>query len=162
MKLRRAVIVVLAVTMLVSMVAAKILGAITLWYEWIALAVFGACALALNLLSSGKFPSSRGGQAMDPDEHLFGGPMDVDEAKIVAALEPGQVAAIDAAILQDVPDGWSKVAMVLGKQLKVRAGIPNDIPLEYYWQRLSLLVDQGRVEVQGDLRRARYSEVRSR
>ncbi len=81
---------------------------------------------------------------------------------VVSALTPGQVAAIDAAVLSDVSASWSKVAMVLSKQLKARPGIPDDVPLEYYWQRLSLLVDQGRVEVQGNLRRARYSEVRLR
>jgi len=97
---------------------------------------------------------------LDEDEHFFGGPLDPDDRAIVAALTPAQVDAIDAAILLDVPGRWAKVAMVLGKQLKLRPGIPDDVPLEYYWQRLSRLVDQGQVEVQGDLHRARYSEVR--
>ena len=97
---------------------------------------------------------------MDEDEHFFGGPLDSNDRAIVAALTQAQVEAIDAAILLDVPARWAKVAMVLGKQLKLRPGIPDDVPLEYYWQRLSRLVDLGRVDVQGDLRRARYSEVR--
>jgi hypothetical protein len=97
---------------------------------------------------------------MEEDEHRFGGPLDAEEAQAVAALTPDQVKAIDAAILHEVSSRWSKVAMVLGRQLSARPGIPGDVPLEYYWQRLSLFVDQGLVEVQGDLHRARYSEVR--
>jgi len=54
MKLRQALVVALAVTMTASLVAAKILWAVTLWYEWIALAVCGACILAMTLLSNGS------------------------------------------------------------------------------------------------------------
>jgi hypothetical protein len=126
----------------------------------LATGVFFACSGQTALATD--HPSNSGEQPVEPDEHLFGGAMDADEANVVSALTPGQVTAIDAAILHDVSPRWSKVAMVLGRQLKARPGIPRDIPLEYYWQRLSLLVDQGRVEVQGDLRRARYSEVRLR
>ncbi len=36
--------------MAASLIVAKILWATTLWYEWIALAVAGACALALGLV----------------------------------------------------------------------------------------------------------------
>lgn len=99
---------------------------------------------------------------MEPDEYLFGGAMEAADVEVVSALTPSQVEAIDAAILRDVSTSWSKVAMVLSKQLKDRPGIPDDVPLEYYWQRLSLLVVQGRAESQGNLRRARFSEVRLR
>ena len=111
-------------------------------------------ALAAAEASTNREPS------VNAAEPLFGGPLDSDDSAIVAALTPAQVDAIDAAIVLDVPVRWAKVAMVLGKQLKRRPGIPDDVPLEYYWQRLARLVDQGQVEVQGDLRRARYSEVR--
>jgi hypothetical protein len=109
---------------------------------------------------AGAAPSSNRDTSVDEEEHFFGGPLDSEERAIVVALTPAQVDAIDAAILLDVPARWAKVAMVLGKQLKLRSGVPDDVPLEYYWQRLAGLVDQGQVEVQGDLRRARYSEVR--
>ncbi len=99
---------------------------------------------------------------MKPDEYDFGNPLDDEERAIVAALTPDQVKAIDAALLDDVPARWGKVAAVLGKQLKSRPGIPDDIPLEYYWQRLSRSIEVGQVELQGDLRRARFSEVRQR
>jgi hypothetical protein len=106
--------------------------------------------------------TNRGERSVEPGEYLFGGAMDAAELEVVSALTPAQVAAIDAAILSDVSASWSKVAKVLGKQLKARPGVPDDVPLDYYWQRLSFLVNQGRVEVQGNLCRARYSEVRLR
>jgi hypothetical protein len=129
----------------------------------IGIALFIACTCMVapvqSALAGAAAPTNRE-PSVDEDEHFFGGPLDSDDRAIVAALTPAQVDAIDAAILLDVPARWAKVAMVLGKQLKLRPGIPEDVPLEYYWQRLSRLVDRGRVDVQGDLRRARYSEVR--
>jgi hypothetical protein len=98
----------------------------------------------------------------EPDEYSFGNPLDGEERAIIAALTPDQVKAIDAALLGDVSARWTKVAMVLGKQLKARPGIPADVPLEYYWERLRHFVDANELESQGDLRRARFSEVRQR
>jgi hypothetical protein len=97
---------------------------------------------------------------VEPDNYEFGGALDADEKFVVAALTRSQVEAIDAAILQDVSSRWSKVAMVLAQQLKARPGIPDDVPLEFYWQRLSRLVERGELESQGNLHRARSSEVR--
>lgn len=97
---------------------------------------------------------------MESDEHNFGSPLDAEERAIVAALSPDQVKAIDAELLDDVPMRWGKVAMVLAKQLRSKPGIPDNVPLEYYWQRLRHFVDTGDIEVQGDLRRARFSEIR--
>lgn len=98
----------------------------------------------------------------EPDEFRFGNPLEGEERAIVAALTPEQVKAIDTALLEDVSQRWTKVAMVLGKQLRARPGIPADVPLEYYWERLRRLVDTNELESQGDLRRARFSEVRRR
>lgn len=64
-KFRRALVLVLAAVALVALVAFKILWAVTLWYEWIALAVGAACLLAIHVLtrgtSHGKSPSSANG-----------------------------------------------------------------------------------------------------
>jgi hypothetical protein len=98
--------------------------------------------------------------SMEPDNYEFGGALDADERLVIEALTRGQVEAIDAAILQDVSPRWSKVAMVLARQLKARPGIPDDVPLEFYWQRLSRLVERGELESQGNLQQARFSEVR--
>ena len=66
MKRRQGSIPVLAVTMLLAMIAAKILWAVTLWYEWIAIAVFCVCALLLKLLA--KDVSEEGSRSSDSDK----------------------------------------------------------------------------------------------
>ena len=108
----------------------------------------------------GKVGAGQTGGTVEHNEYEFGSPLDADERAVVAALSPSQVTAIDAAILQSVGTDWVKVAMVLAKQSKAHPGIPNDVPLEFIWQRLSRLVDQGELQLQGNLRRARFSEVR--
>lgn len=54
MNLRQGLVLLLAVVIILALVAARILWAFTLWYEWIALAVCGACLLAMSLLSTDK------------------------------------------------------------------------------------------------------------
>ncbi len=97
---------------------------------------------------------------MDEDEYEFGAPLDAEEAAIVNALMPGDIKAIDDALLNATSLNWSKVAMVLAKQMKSRPGLPDDVPLEFYWSRLCNMVALGDLESQGNLRRARFSEVR--
>jgi len=97
---------------------------------------------------------------MEDDGYEFGAPLDEEEEAVVKALTPQDVMAIDDALLGATSSNWSKVAMVLAKQLKARPGVPDDVPLEYYWSRLCSLVARGHLDSQGDLRRARFSEVR--
>jgi hypothetical protein len=97
---------------------------------------------------------------MEDDEYEFGAPLDADEAATVNALTPEDISAIDEALLGATSPSWSKVAMVLAKQMKARPGIPDDVPLEFYWNRLCKMVASGELDSQGNLRRARFSEVR--
>ena len=97
---------------------------------------------------------------MSEGEYEFGEPLDAEEAATVAALTAVEVEAIDAALLESTSLNWSKVAMVLAMQVQGRLGVPEDVPLEFYWGRLRALVDRGDLESQGNFRRARYSEVR--
>ena len=126
------------------------------------LVTFGCTSAWTEARPANPADPSRNGAHRQPDDDEFGAALDVDEKAIVDRLTPSQVSAIDAAILQGVPATWCKVAMVLGKQLKARPGLPTDVPLEFYWQRLSRLVERGDLESQGNLRRARFSEVRRR
>ena len=100
------------------------------------------------------------GWRMEDEESEFGAPLDAEETATVEALTPEDILAIDDALLDATSPIWSKVAMVLAKQLKVRPGVPDDVPLEFYWSRLCNLVARGDLESQGNLRRARFSEVR--
>jgi hypothetical protein len=94
------------------------------------------------------------------DEYEFGTPLEPEEADVVNSLTAEDVAAIDSALLSSTTAAWAKVAMVLAKQLKPRPGVPDDVPLEFYWSRLCGLVERGDLESRGNLRRARFSEVR--
>ena len=97
---------------------------------------------------------------MEDDENEFGAPLDAEEAAAVNALTREDIAAIDDALLGAISSNWSKVAMVLAKQMKSRPGVPEDVPLEFYWNRLCNMVARGDLNSQGNLRRARFSEVR--
>ena len=97
---------------------------------------------------------------MEDDEYEFGAPLDVEETAVVNAVTPEDITAIDDALLGATSPNWSKVAMVLARQMKSRPGVPDDVPLEYYWSRLCTLVARGDLDSQGNLRRARFSEVR--
>ena len=97
---------------------------------------------------------------MEDDEYEFGAPLDAEETATVNALTPEEIAEIDDALLGATSSNWSKVAMVLTKQMKSQPGVPDDVPLEFYWNRLCNLVARGVLDAQGNLRRARFSEVR--
>ncbi len=97
---------------------------------------------------------------MEDDEYEFGAPLDAEEAATVNALTPEDISAIDEALLDATSSNWSKVAMVLARQMKSRPGIPDDVPLEFYWSRLCKMIARGDLDSQGNLRRARFSEVR--
>ena len=97
---------------------------------------------------------------MEDDEYEFGAPLDEEEAATVNALSPEDISAIDESLLDAISSNWSKVAMVLARQMKSPAGIPDDVPLEFYWSRLCEMVARGDLDSQGNLRRARFSEGR--
>ncbi len=97
---------------------------------------------------------------MQEDEYEFGARLDDEEANVVNALTAREVEAIDGALLGSTTVAWAKVAMVLAKQIKPRPDVPEGVPLEFYWSRLCGLVECGDLESRGDLRRARFSEVR--
>jgi hypothetical protein len=85
---------------------------------------------------------------------------DVEALKLIAALRPEQIQAIDAAILHVANHNWRKVAFIVGTVVGNLPGRVNGIPDIFYAQRVAALVSQGRLESQGNLSHMRYSEVR--
>ncbi len=85
---------------------------------------------------------------------------DARALELIAALEPEQMEAIDAAVLHAASRNWRKVAFVVGTAMGSLSGRVSGIPDVFYAQRVALLADQGRLEFQGDLSRMRHSEVR--
>jgi hypothetical protein len=108
----------------------------------------------------GHMPQVTGVLQMENGSDELREAMDAEEKAIVDALTPGQLEAIDAVILQSGSARWSKVARILGGFLKAQPGVPANVPLEFVWERLCLLVTRGDLESKGDLRGWGTSEVR--
>jgi hypothetical protein len=80
---------------------------------------------------------------------------------IIRMLTPDQVGRIDATLLANAAPQWRKVARVVGASLiHLKAEHPG-LPDVYYSFRITELVNTGRLQSQGDLRRMRFSEVRT-
>jgi hypothetical protein len=71
--------------------------------------------------------------------------------------------SIDEAILRAAGERWTKVAMVIARvadSISRRDLPPGDEGLELIAGRIAILVRDGHLEKQGDLRKWRFSEVR--
>lgn len=80
--------------------------------------------------------------------------------KLIAALRPEQIQAVDEALINECSPQWCKVARVVGTVMSSMPDRVPGIPDSFYAKRVAEMVAQGRLEVQGDLSRMRYSEVR--
>ncbi|MEH6413839.1 DUF3658 domain-containing protein [Pseudomonas sp. CGJS7] len=86
--------------------------------------------------------------------------LDVVALKLIAALRPDEIQAIEMALLNACDQHWRKVARVVAT---VMGSIPSrapGIPDSFYAKRVAEMVALGRLEAQGDLSRMRYCEVR--
>jgi hypothetical protein len=87
-------------------------------------------------------------------------PLTPEEQAKVAQLSEAEIRAIDEALLSNASHRWRKVAMVVGAtmvRLPIRASGISDV---FYAQRVRKLVEDGRLESQGNLAYMRFSEVR--
>ena len=82
------------------------------------------------------------------------------EIKIIKKLTPDQVARIDEVLLANVAPQWRKVARVVGFAMMQLKGEHPGLPDVYYSGRIAELVNAGKLQSQGNLRRMRFSEVR--
>lgn len=64
--------------------------------------------------------------------------------------------AVDALLLSQVSGSWQKVAMVIGRVLQVDSGMDEN----KLGERIAALVESGRLEGEGDIRKWRHSEIR--
>ena len=83
------------------------------------------------------------------------------DREVLNELSEPELDRIDAAILRHVTDRWSKVARVV---YLAQRELEHPVGIEDLWSclgwRVIALAEQGHLESQGDLRRARFSEVR--
>jgi hypothetical protein len=81
-----------------------------------------------------------------------------EERALVSQLSPQQLQAVDEALLAEVTERWRKVAMVVGLAIGRPSHI-RGVPDTFYGQRMCALVQEGRVEAQGNVEYMRFSEV---
>ena len=83
-----------------------------------------------------------------------------NELDLVSQLSTEQLAEIDAELLSCAGKYNRKVARIVGSTM---SSLPNRIqgmPDVFYSQRIQMLVQQGLLVSEGNLRHMRYSEVR--
>lgn len=79
----------------------------------------------------------------------------------VAQLSEAEIAAIDETLLSSASHEWRKVAMVVAIAARHYSDSVS-LPDTFYSQRIRKLVEDGRLESQGNLAYLRFSEVRLR
>src|SRR5437879_13117543 len=87
-------------------------------------------------------------------------PLSAEEQVLVSRLSDAHLQAIDATILGSCSDRWQKVAKVVGLTLDALKNKHPNLSYVFYAERLALLVDERRLESQGNVSYIRFSEVR--
>ncbi len=87
-------------------------------------------------------------------------PLTVEERALVEQLSDEDLERIDDALLQSAERRFLKVARVASTVMLSPEYRYRGLPDEFYRQRLCRLVDEGRLESQGNLDYMRFSEVR--
>ena|SRR5438105_853273 len=87
-------------------------------------------------------------------------PLTDDEQLIAAKLTDADLQIIDAAILASSSERWQKVAKVVALTLNDLRNRYPELSYVFYAHCLCRLVDEGRLESQGNVSYTRFSEVR--
>lgn len=95
------------------------------------------------------------------DHDDLSAPLDDDDLLAIGALTDVDVAAIDQAILSMLSVHWRKTALVVGRAMNAYPDRYDDIPDVFYGQRVVELASKGLLAANGNLRRMRFSEIRS-
>jgi hypothetical protein len=120
--------------------------------------------LTLRIIALGIFalPAiSHATNSMMNDDDTFDQELTHEEKVKIRQLTTVEITEIDDALMSNVAPRWRKVAMVVGLSMMQFKGRFRGIPDVYYSQRIAELVAAGKLEAQGDLRRMRFSEVRT-
>jgi len=99
----------------------------------------------------------------EQDQGAYDAALTPEERDLVGRLTAEEVEIIDQRLLANVSNQWRKVAMVVGltmMELKTKMKKLNGIPDVYYAERVILMVRKGLMELEGDEKRMRFSEVR--
>ncbi len=95
-----------------------------------------------------------------PKDYVPDPPLTKEQIEFVNKLNEIDIKRIDKALLSNTCKYWRKVARVVGTtMLELSENIPG-IPDVFYAQRIQHLVEEGKLESEGNLAYMRYSEVR--
>ena len=95
-----------------------------------------------------------------PEDYIPAPPLTKEQLALIETLNEVELNKIDEIILSNADQNWRKVACIIGKTMQELPENMQKIPENYYPQRLTYLVEEGKLESQGDLAYMRYSEVR--
>jgi Protein of unknown function len=87
-------------------------------------------------------------------------PLTAEEESAVAKLSDVDFQTIDATVLANCSERWLKVARVVLHTANALESRYPEFSYAFYAQRLCRLVDEGRLDSQGNLLYMRFSEVR--
>jgi len=87
-------------------------------------------------------------------------PLTPEQQARVAQLSDAEIQAIDETLLSNSSHQWRKVARVVGMTMMGYSVHLPSIPDIFYGQRVRKIVQDGRLESQGNLSVMRLSEVR--
>lgn len=87
--------------------------------------------------------------------------LDDEDVKAIAALTDADVDAIDNAILSKLRSHWQKTALIIAAAMYAYPDKYGEIPDVFYGQRVLALAQKGLLDASGNLRKWRFSEVRS-
>ncbi len=87
-------------------------------------------------------------------------PLTPEQHAKVAQLTETEIRAIDEALLSNASHQWRKVARVVSTTISGFTNRVQGIPDLFYSQRVRKLVEDGKLESQGNLAYMRFSEVR--
>lgn len=88
-------------------------------------------------------------------------PMTAEEQSAAARLTGADLRIIDDAILASASARWLKVARVVISTADALSNRYPDLSHVFYAERLARLVQEGRLESQGNIAYMRFSEVRT-
>jgi len=122
-------------------------------------ALLALCADAVTPENDGRYIEAPGDPEIADEKWQLPEEPSEEETALAAKLGPEGLAKADASLLNWIPKGSRKVARVLMDAIEADDLHPNDAAVEVYLRRLIGLADKGLIEVFGNIRRPRYSEV---
>lgn len=90
-----------------------------------------------------------------PDTHLS-----AEEEEIASRLTLADIQALDSALIAGAVASWRNVARVVGDAMVTSQSQGSDLPLGVYMRRVEALVQDARLEAQGNTQFMRFSQVR--